>query len=185
MPTMELSQRIKQRRKALHLSQRELAERVGLSPGFLSQIENGLVIPSIESLHAISEELGVPLSTSDFLVEPHDRTPEVRGDKRLELRLPGSDVAFELLTSDLKQPMDVFMVELKREDGDLATVLSAQTSEVCIYATEGQLEIKLGDTAYLLDSGDSIYFDGVFLRRLIAKGNEPARFTIAITPSVF
>ena len=63
---MQLGQRIKQRRQDLNLSQREMAERVGLTPGFMSQIEHDLITPSIESLRKISEVLDVPLSDSNF-----------------------------------------------------------------------------------------------------------------------
>ncbi len=182
---MELGQRIRQRRKELKLSQRELAERVGLTPGFLSQIEHDLITPSIDSLREISEVLDVPLSDSGFLVETDARSPVVRRNKRLKLTLPGSDIAFELLTSDLKQPMDVFMVELNPEDGNLATLLAPRATEECIHVIRGQLEIKLGEKIYRLGCGDSIYFEGVFLRRLIAAGDEPVYFIIAITPSIF
>jgi transcriptional regulator with XRE-family HTH domain len=182
---MQLGQRIKQRRKELKLSQRALAQRVGLTPGFLSQIEHNLITPSIDSLREISKVLDVPLSDSGYLVETDAKTPVVRHNKRLKLTLPGSDIVFELLTSDLKQPMDVFMVELKPEDGNLATLLSPQSTEDCLYVTEGQLEIKLGEKTHLLSRGDSIYFEGVFLRRLIVTGDQPARFIIAITPSIF
>ena len=184
MPVTRLSQRIKQRRKELHLSQRELAERVRVTPGFLSQIENDLAIPSIELLQAISEVLGEPLTDSDFLVASEDRSPVVRRDRRLKLLLPGSDVIFELLTSDLKQPMDVFMVTMTAGQGDLAAALSPRSAEVCIYVIDGQLEIKLGENVYQIGQGDSIYFDGIFLRRLVARPEQSVRFTIAMTPSI-
>ena len=109
---MELGQRIRQRRQELGLSQRELAERAGLSRSFLSQIEHNLITPSIDSLREISEVLAVPLSGSGFLVETDARSPVVQHHKRLKLTLPGSEISFELLTSDLKQPLDVFRVEL-------------------------------------------------------------------------
>lgn len=183
---MQLGQRIKQRRQELNLSQREMAEQVGLTPGFMSQIEHDLITPSIESLRKISEVLDVPLSDSSFLlVEMESKNPVVSADKRLKLTLPGSTVNFELLTVNMKQPMDVFMVELKPEDGNIATLLPQQITEECIYVTQGQLEIKLGETVYLLNSGDSIYFEGIHLRRLVAKGVETLRFIIAITPSIF
>ncbi len=184
MSVMQLSQRIKQRRKDLNLSQRELAARVGLTPGFLSQIENGQAIPSIESLQIISKELGEPLTDSDYLVEADAKSPVVRRDRRLKLLLPDSDVTLEVLTSDLKQPMDVFMVTLTQEDGDLAAALSPSASEVCIYVVTGQLEIKLGENVHQLGRGDSVYFDGIFLRRLMAASEGGARFTMAITPSI-
>ena len=182
---MQLGKRIKQRRKELKLSQREMAERVGFTPSFLSQIENNLVPPSIESLQKISEVLGVPLSDSDFLVETDSRSPVVYHDKRLKLTLPGSNITYELLTTDLKQPMDVFKVILEADDGNLVRVLPQRNTEECIYVLEGQLEIKLGRKVYLLGRGDSLYFEGIHLRRLIAIGDEPVSFIIAITPSIF
>jgi quercetin dioxygenase-like cupin family protein len=67
----------------------------------------------------------------------------------------------------------------------MATRLSPQATEACIYVTQGQLEIKLGEKIYRLGRGDSIYFEGVFLRRLLAQGDEPVHFIMALTPSVF
>lgn len=182
---MQLGQRIKQRRQALKLSQREIAEQVGLTPGFMSQIEHNLITPSIESLRKISEVLDVPLSDSSFLVDLDNTNPVVPADKRLKLTLPGSQVTFELLTKDMKQPMDVFMVEITPEDGNIATLLPRHISEECIYVVQGQLEIKLGEHVHLLNPGDSIYFEGIHLRRLAAKSEDPLRFITAITPSVF
>lgn len=182
---MQLGQRIKQRRQELNLSQRQMAEQVGLTPGFMSQIEHDLITPSIETLRKISEVLDVPLSDSNFLVELESKNPVVPADKRLKLTLPGSHVTFELLTVDMKQPMDVFMVELKPEDGNIATLLPRRLTEECIYVVQGQLEIKLGEKVYLLNCGDSIYFEGIYLRRLVAKSQEPLRFITAITPSIF
>lgn len=182
---MQLGQRIKQRRQELKLSQRELAERLRLTPGFLSQIERDLVTPSIETLREISEVLDVPLAASDFLVKTGTRNPVVYHDRRLKLILPGSAVTYELLTADLKQPMDVFLVELRSEDGNLAMLLPPRAAEECIYVLQGQLEIKLGESVYLLGPGDSIYFESIFLRHLLAQGEEPLRFVTAIAPSFF
>lgn len=162
-----------------------MAEQVGLTPGFMSQIEHNLITPSIDTLRKISEVLDVPLSDSNFLVELESNNPIVSADKRLKLMLPGSHVTFELLTVDMKQPMDVFMVELRPEDGNIATLLPQQLTEECIYVVQGQLEIKLGEKIYLLNCGDSIYFEGIHLRRLVAKSQELLRFITAITPSIF
>jgi transcriptional regulator with XRE-family HTH domain len=57
---MELGNRLRARRQELGLSLRELAERVGLTASFLSQIERDLASPSIESLRKISDALEVP-----------------------------------------------------------------------------------------------------------------------------
>lgn len=44
------------------LSQENLADEVGLSPGYISEIENGRKRASIKSLEKIAKALGVPLT---------------------------------------------------------------------------------------------------------------------------
>jgi transcriptional regulator with XRE-family HTH domain len=55
-----LGEFIRGQRTVAHLSQRDVAERAGISNAYLSQIERGLHEPSIRVLHAIASALGVP-----------------------------------------------------------------------------------------------------------------------------
>ena len=180
---MYLGQRIRKQRRELKISQQELAGQVDLAASYLSQIERGQITPSIETLRKISEALDTPLS--DLLVEVGTKSTVVRRGKRLKLTLPGSGVVFELLSSDLKQPMDVFLVELHPADGDISALLPWHISELTIYVLQGKLDITLGENNYSLGRGDSLYFEGVLLRCLAAQGDERLRFICAMTPSVF
>lgn len=56
-----LGQRIRATREASGIGLRELARRIECSPGLVSQVENGLVAPSVGTLYAITTELGVPV----------------------------------------------------------------------------------------------------------------------------
>jgi transcriptional regulator with XRE-family HTH domain len=179
---MEIGHRIRMRRQELGLSLRELAGRVGLTASFLSQIERDLASPSIESLRKVSDALDVPIF--HFLIEPDAKSPVVRRDERAQLKLPGSDLTYQLMTPDLNRQMEVFIAE--REPGqEKFTIPLRQQTEEFIYVMQGQLEIQLGEDIYLLDAGDSIYFDGPFLRRLAARGDTTLRFISVITPPIF
>jgi transcriptional regulator with XRE-family HTH domain len=179
---MELGHRIRARRRELGLSLRELAKRVGLTASFLSQIERDLSSPSIESLRRISDALEVPMF--HFLAEPEDRSPVVRHDRRLKLTLPDSNLTYELLMPEPNRQMEAFLAE--REPGDeKITVPLRQYTEEFIYVLQGQLEIQLDDEVHLLGPGDSIYFEGLQLRRLAAKGDTTLRFISVITPPIF
>ena len=50
---------IREKRNSQHLTQEELAEKVNLSTGMIGQIERGETMPSVESLDAIVQELGI------------------------------------------------------------------------------------------------------------------------------
>jgi transcriptional regulator with XRE-family HTH domain len=166
----------------LGLSLREIAERVGLTASFLSQIERDLASPSIESLRKISDALDVPIFF--FLVEPETRNPIVRRDKRLTLTFPDSNFAYELLTPDLTRQMEAFLVEREPGEEKIAIPLRQHTEEF-IYVLQGQLEIQLGEEVYSLGPGDSVYFEGPMLRRLAARGDQTLRFISVITPPIF
>ena len=54
---LEIGEKIKRRRVSLGLTQEELAARVELSKGFISQVERDLTSPSIATLTDILEAL--------------------------------------------------------------------------------------------------------------------------------
>jgi transcriptional regulator with XRE-family HTH domain len=71
-------------RRALKLTQERLAERLGTSPEWISQVERGVGRPSVDMLLKLADALGVPVCA---LVETASGGP----------RAPGSD-AVELIT---------------------------------------------------------------------------------------
>lgn len=65
-----LGQRVRKIRHEQGLGVKELAERAGVSPGLISQIEHGQSIPLLETLEKIAKCLHVPLA--DFFIEKQD-----------------------------------------------------------------------------------------------------------------
>ncbi len=59
---MEIGQRIRNYRLQIKLSQEEIAERCGLHPTYIGQVERGEKNATIESIGKISSGLGIPLS---------------------------------------------------------------------------------------------------------------------------
>jgi transcriptional regulator with XRE-family HTH domain len=57
------SNAIRAERSRARLTQHELAQRAGLTPGFIHRVEAGKVSPRIEDLRRIATALGVPLSS--------------------------------------------------------------------------------------------------------------------------
>lgn len=58
---------IAKKRKASHLTQAELAERLEISVDAMSKMERGLIMPSVSRLNTLAEILNC--ETSEFLVE--------------------------------------------------------------------------------------------------------------------
>lgn len=60
--SLDVGKRVKELRTRTGMSQRELADKVGLTPSFISQLENNQIAPSLGSFIQICDALGVSLS---------------------------------------------------------------------------------------------------------------------------
>lgn len=84
-----IGQRIKQRRETLKLTQKQLADALGLTPQHISAIEQDKRLPSISSLAKFAEQLGVNI---DYLVTGKEGTvteiiPAIKADKILSVEV--------------------------------------------------------------------------------------------------
>ena len=61
-----IAQQIRLHRKKLHMTQEELAEKVGLSVQHISRIESACYIPSLKSFFMIAEVLNIDLRIFGF-----------------------------------------------------------------------------------------------------------------------
>jgi transcriptional regulator with XRE-family HTH domain len=97
--------RLRAIRKSQGLKQRELAERVGKTPKYISQLETGGAQPSFDILVSFTRELDVPLSF--FLFRRDEDDPKVLR-KRIDAALNRSKVGFlkqvNRFISDIKEP---------------------------------------------------------------------------------
>lgn len=180
--TVMLGEKIRKIRSEKDMSLRDLAEKTGLTPSFLSQVERDLTEPSITSLRKISGALDVPIFF--FLLEPDDTSPVIRKDKRKVLQLPESNLTYELLSPNLEKSMEIMVARLKPGAASCETPLS-HPGEECIVVLEGTMEITVGSDTYVLEEGDSIYYHSAVPHILKNVGKSELVFLSAITPPMF
>ena len=154
----DLGARLRDARNERGWTLEQLAERSGLSPGFLSQVERGLSTLSIVSLSSICRALDLPIETLFSSTGPLDqRAPLVtRADQQLNIKIGGSPIEYGYLTGQLPQaPIQELLIgEFPggcRQDG------SAHEGEEFGYVLEGELVLRVGETEYALSSGDSYH----------------------------
>ena len=99
-------QRLRTIRKSQGLKQRELAERVGRTPKYISQLETGGAQPSFDILVSFTRELDVPMF-SFFLFRRDEDDPKVLR-RRIDAALNRSKVGVlkqvNRFISDIKEP---------------------------------------------------------------------------------
>jgi transcriptional regulator with XRE-family HTH domain len=176
-----VGERIRQRRKELGYSLRQLGARTDLTASFLSQVENNRSSISLASLQRIATALEVPMFA--FLDGAHQPIPIIRADERPQLELCDTDIRYELTTRQLGGQLMAVVIRMQPGGRHVAEPLAQPTNEI-MYVLRGQLSITVDDRTYILDPGDTISYGGRSLREFAALGSEEAQVLRCVTPPV-
>jgi transcriptional regulator with XRE-family HTH domain len=163
----------------------ELAEKSGCSPGFISQLERNQAVPSVVTLYAIAEVLGVKIT--DFFPDVTNPTKVVRKEERGTFRIEGSAINYSPLTTKFPHgALQGFILNFAPSNQALPTdEYRAHLGEEFIYILEGELQISVGDNSYVLSTGDSIYFKSNVKHCLENCTDQSTVVISLITPSIF
>ena len=154
-----LGSKLKKLREEAKLSLRDLGERIGLSASFLSQLELGQVSPSIASLENIADALNVNITY--FFDDPAKPDSVVmRKGERKKIFSKGSKAIIQPLAHELsKKKIEPFMLtmDVGRESGEHP--YSSRHGEEFGIVLKGRVRFVLEDKEYILEQGDSVYFN--------------------------
>jgi transcriptional regulator with XRE-family HTH domain len=189
----EMGERLREARRARNLSLRTLAERLGVSPSLISQIETGRANPSVSTLYAIAAELDVSLDELLFndrrppgpaVVTPAGvptsgtmaaAPPVQRAGDRHAIRL-ASGVNWERLTT-LSEP-GVEFLHVTYEVGGASSPPDAfqrHPGHEWGYVLSGRLQVRIGFDEYVLEPGDAISINSSVPHRLATIGDQPVK----------
>ena len=150
---------IRSLRKSRKMTLVALADKLGRSVGWLSQVERNKSHPAIADLGRVADALDV--SVSSFLqvgVSSLDEGIVVRANARRPIgsRTPG--LMEELLSPDLTDDFEVIHSSFAPGSG-ITEPLVRQTHEVC-YIISGAFDIQVGERKFSLAAGDSFRLRG-------------------------
>jgi len=185
-----MGDRLRRARTARGISLRSMARRVGVSPSLISQVETGRAKPSVNTLYALANELGISLDELLFMdAPPVPPVPSEGAAEAFEERLPhepvqragaratirlGSGVVWERLTTESLRNVDFLYVTY--EVGGASSPSDAFQRHTGLewgYVLSGTLRVNIGFEEYLLGPGDAITFDSAAPHRLSNDGSEP------------
>ena len=150
---MNLGNKIKQRRVLLQLTQQELANRCELTKGYISQLENDSVSPSLETLEIIIDVLGTTLS--DFFKEDSEELIIFNKEEQNKKEFDSYTQTWLVPTAQEHQ-MEPIYVELK-ENGETFHDYP-HTGEEFGYVIEGEILVVYDDKTFVCKKGESFYF---------------------------
>lgn len=184
--------KIKNMREARQLGLTEVSERSGLSVGQIERIENNVDFPSLAPLVKIARVLGVRLGT--FLDDQTELGPVIcrKSDSREGKSISFSNnstvshkhMEYHSLSQDKSgRHMEPFLIDISPSPKGADFILSTHEGEEFIYVLEGIVEINYGKESYVLEEGDSIYYDSIVAHHVHAYNGSPARILgVVYTP---
>lgn len=188
MKDFDVGARLKEVRVAAGFSQRGLAVRAGVPHGQISLVETNTSSPSVASLRKILG--GVPMTLAEFF-EP-DRSPQdqvvFRSKELLDLTSRLSSSSGGRARMALRQVGDArthnlqILHERYAAGADTGPTMLEHNAHEGGVVVSGSLEVTVGTSAHLLQSGDAYLFDSRLPHRFRNPGSKDAVVISACTP---
>jgi transcriptional regulator with XRE-family HTH domain len=175
----QLGGAIRRRRHAATLTLATVSERAGISVSMLSQVERGLLDPSLGTLRNIADALG----TAPFrlLAEEGPVAGIVRRGERRIVTDDDGDVRSQLLSPSAEGAFAITLWELRPGDSRLGDG-RAEPGEEANLLLQGAARLEIGDELIDLATGDCVTFDHRAPHRMTAAGRESLIVLAVVCP---
>jgi transcriptional regulator with XRE-family HTH domain len=145
---------IRERRRSLNMTLKELGELANLSVGFLSQVERDQATPSLGALSMISRGLDVEMEY--FVSSPAVHRGRTRQNERKAFSVDDSSLKYERLGADFAgKSLSSFIIHVPA--GYKSETVSHEGEEI-IYILNGEVVTYVEGEKVVLGEGDSLHF---------------------------
>ena len=133
MTDFDIGKRLKAVREGRGLSQRQLAQRAGVTNGQISMIEQNKISPSVSNLKKILD--GIPMGLSDFFAEDSADEPKTfyRHADLVGTQVPGK-VGGERQKHEVEQP---------EQQHGVRNIVLEQADHAAVLRQRGKMSVKL------------------------------------------
>ena len=176
-----LGDKLRARRRELGLTLQIVADRAGLTVGFISQIERNLTTPSLSSLVSVSQVL--EMHVSDFLSQPKGENAVTRQDERRVYAVGNNPMTYERLSSNFQNHV-LRSVIVHEPPGHMGEPISHEGEEM-IFILQGKITAEIDGARTVLETGDSIHFSSMKTHSTWNHTNEVTSILWAGTMDVF
>ena len=177
----QIGKRIKDLRNQKGLTQQELADRTELTKGYISQLEHGLVAPSVITLLDLIECLGS--TPSEFFREAQPEQVVYSENGFFEkLDENGNSIQWIVPTAqkNMMEPLLVLLSPHQKLEEDMP-----HEGEEFGYVISGRIRLHLGEKTYIVKAGESFYYQADRMHYIENTTANPAKFIWVSTPPSF
>lgn len=177
----EVGGRVKRLRTQAGLTLEEFATQSGVSRAMLSKVERGEKSPTLAIIVRIAKGLNVTMSTLMGAEPDQAQVTVIRKANRLAFT--DSETGFErhnLSPTHLDNDLEFLMHRIPPGESSGELPPYKVPTEKYLIVHEGQLTVQTGDARYVLETGDSFYFDVRDAYRFTNVGKTPCSYYLVI-----
>lgn len=181
-PTAKIGPLLKKYRAHVRLTQTYVAQQSGISSSMLSQIESSIVSPSVSTLFAICNAMGMDMAYLMKLITETNPVRVYHANERPKEDYGNS--AFEALISKQETPQGGYMFLLEINPGE-EIALTGQGYEMTAmgYVISGAVTLFLNEKEnYQLKKGDSVLFQSLCPHKFINSSKTLFSSVWSMTP---
>ena len=177
-----IGDRIRALREQCNMTLNELAQTIGLSASAVSQIERGIVEPSLRTLRALASALDTPIFS--FFLESPSHDILVRKGRRLAFSPPDRKARYELVTPDFNRRLEMMLMYLNPGTCSSDEPLP-HTGDECLVVLQGEAQVLAAGQRYTLYEGDSLYLAEGTPHKVTNASDDQLVCAIGVTPPSF
>jgi transcriptional regulator with XRE-family HTH domain len=167
-------------REKTRQNQSDIAAKAGISVSMLSQIERGIVAPSIDTLMQVCFAVGL---------EPADLFKRLSTERPVRIHHPGErltmangGVMYEQLMVSSKGPYQAEMFILTVASGDKTNLSASHDGIEMGFVLEGKAILTIDNVDYQICEGDSVYFNSQLVHQVYNNGVKEFKAVWSISP---
>ncbi|WP_329560705.1 cupin domain-containing protein [Kitasatospora sp. NBC_01266] len=157
--------RVRDYRQMRRLTLRALGEAAGVSPSFLSQLENGRTEASVSSLRRIALALGIAVADL-FETRAPVRHQVLRREDRPEVGVQAGSRKFMIAQPPLRH-LEVYSADFEPGASTGDGAYTHGDAQEILLVLNGEVSLELDDEKYVLRTGDSIEYATSVPHRLV------------------
>ena len=155
---MNIGQLIRRSRKKQKLTLKTMAEKAGISESFLSQVENNVNSPSVDTLQKICGSIGI--STGDLITqaENQERLITVRRSKWNDIEIPSSGFATRrFFPPENRVAIDSAILAVA-PGKSIPVRKNVKNCQEVLCVLKGSLELVHDRSTIRMEQGDAVHF---------------------------
>ena len=168
---MNLGTILRKHRKEKKLTLKAVAEGAGISEGFMSQIENNVNAPSLETLINICNAIGINAGDVLNQVEKQEKLVLIRKSEWDDVDLPHSGFVTRRFFSPENRTIIDSSILVIEPGKSIPVRKNIKNSQEVLCVLKGTVELIHGEQTLQLREGDSVHYWSIPEKQMITNRN--------------